>query len=286
MNTIEASIMARIGFMQGRLSPLINGKIQAFPWNYWKEEFKLSRDLCISLMEWTLDQDRLYENPLMSDEGRREIFSVMNEYGLKIPSVTGDCFMQAPFWKSSGSFRNILIASFQDVLYACGLIGIKFIVVPLVDNGRLESNSQVEDLVAYCNEINSTLKQLELKIVFESDMPPLELANFIDRFDPASYGLNYDIGNSASFGFDCNEEITSYGSRILNVHVKDRLLQGSTVPLGMGNAKFEYVFECLSKQAYRGNFILQTARACDESHSEVINVYRNLVAGWMKQYCV
>ena len=31
-----------IGFMQGRLSPLVNGKIQAFPWDYWRDEFSLA----------------------------------------------------------------------------------------------------------------------------------------------------------------------------------------------------------------------------------------------------
>ena len=29
---------ARIGFMQGRLSPQVDGKIQAFPWVHWRDE--------------------------------------------------------------------------------------------------------------------------------------------------------------------------------------------------------------------------------------------------------
>jgi hypothetical protein len=29
------------GIMQGRLSPLIQGKIQAFPEKYWQNEFKI-----------------------------------------------------------------------------------------------------------------------------------------------------------------------------------------------------------------------------------------------------
>ena len=30
--------LARIGLMQGRLSAMVDGKIQAFPWNEWHEE--------------------------------------------------------------------------------------------------------------------------------------------------------------------------------------------------------------------------------------------------------
>ena len=53
----------KIGFIQGRLSPIIDGKIQAFPWEHWKEEFPLAQQSGLRLLEWTLDDDRLYQNP-------------------------------------------------------------------------------------------------------------------------------------------------------------------------------------------------------------------------------
>ena len=34
----------KIGFMQGRLSPLVDGKIQAFPWDCWSEEFSVANE--------------------------------------------------------------------------------------------------------------------------------------------------------------------------------------------------------------------------------------------------
>ena len=30
-----------VGFMQGRLSPMVDGKIQAFPWGHWQEELRI-----------------------------------------------------------------------------------------------------------------------------------------------------------------------------------------------------------------------------------------------------
>ena len=97
--------MPEIGFMQGRMSPQVDGKIQAFPWVHWRDEFSLARQHKFSLMEWTLDQERLYENPLMTKDGRREIRVLGERYGVRIDSLTGDCFMQEPFFKQSGQAR-------------------------------------------------------------------------------------------------------------------------------------------------------------------------------------
>jgi hexulose-6-phosphate isomerase len=44
MNTL---INSRIGFMQGRLSPMIDGRIQSFPWDYWENEFSLAKEIGI-----------------------------------------------------------------------------------------------------------------------------------------------------------------------------------------------------------------------------------------------
>jgi hexulose-6-phosphate isomerase len=64
------------------------------------------------------------------------------------------------------------------------------------------------------------------------------------------------------------------------VHVKDRVLHGTTVPLGTGNAKFERVFAALRRAGYRGDFILQTARAADGKHAEALRRYRDMAEAW------
>src|SRR5215213_6217684 len=101
--------MARIGFMQGRLSPLVDGKIQAFPWAHWEQEFASAAKIGLPLVEWTLDQDRLRENPLMTEGGRARIRELTGSSGIRVESVTGDCFMQAPFFKARGEIRQALL---------------------------------------------------------------------------------------------------------------------------------------------------------------------------------
>ena len=274
----------RIGFMQGRLSPLVDGRIQAFPWNSWQEEFAEAEHFQFRLMEWTLDQERLYENPLLTTSGQIEINYLRQKHGVEIASLTGDCFMQSPFWKTEGPERTELKNNFRAVARACSAVGITIMVLPLVDNGRIETRAQEDVLVEALQREVGLLKVLGVKVGFESDFGPAELVRFIDRLDPALFGINYDIGNSASLGMNPAEEIGSYGHRIVNVHIKDRELGGTTVPLGNGSADFKTVFADLTRVGYRGNYILQTARAGDGEHAAVLCCYRDMVVNWIEQY--
>lgn len=275
---------SRIGFMQGRLSPLANGRIQAFPWGCWQAEFASAQRNGFSLMEWTLDQDRLYENPLLTSDGQAEIAALRNEHDIAIGSLTGDCFMQAPFWKASGEAGEQLQDDFCAVARACSVVGISMMVLPLVDNGSLTGRVEEDQLIDVLETHSGLLRELAVQVAFESDFVPAELARFIDRLDPALFGVNYDIGNSAGLGMKPADEIAAYGHRIVNVHIKDRMLGGTTVPLGTGNADFETVFAGLARVDYKGSYILQTARAQDGNHAGALCRYRDMASNWIAQH--
>ena len=272
--------MSGIGFMQGRLCEPVGGRIQAFPQDHWRDEFPLAQELGFPLIEWTLDREGLYENPVMSEAGRAEIRALCSKYGVGVLSLTGDCFMQAPFYKAAADQKRALFEDLKAVLQACAALGIRYVVVPLVDNGSLETGAQETELRQKLLELVATLRDFGVAIIFESDFEPQRLARFIASFPVAAFGVNYDIGNSAALGFDPAKEIASYGARILNVHVKDRLLGGTTVPLGSGNADFPTVFRALRRARYTGNFILQTARAADGNHAGALCRYRDMVRNW------
>jgi L-ribulose-5-phosphate 3-epimerase len=271
--------MNQIGFMQGRLSPQVDGKIQAFPWQHWRDEFPAAQQLGIPLMEWTLDHDRLAENPLMTAAGQAEINALSTTHGVRVGSLTGDIFMQMPFWRVTGAERAQRLAEFEQVAEACAAVGIRFIVVPLVDNGGMKTAEEESAVVEEFRVRAGWLKQRGLAVVFECDYPPAKLADFIARFPTGSFGVNYDIGNSAALGYDSAQEIAAYFPRILNVHIKDRLLGGTTVPLGTGNADLPGTLRDLTRRGYAGAYILQTARAADGDHAGALSRYRDLAAG-------
>ena len=274
--------LERIGFMQGRLSAMVDGKIQAFPWNEWREEFPRAVALGLPRIEWTIDQDRLRENPLTTAAGQKEILELSRHHALRPASLTGDCFMQAPFWKTDGETQKSLVADLDLVLASCSTLGIEFVVIPLVDNGRIENATQSEILLRVLLDRTASLSKQGVKIVFESDLPPAPLAKFIEAFPHEVFGINYDSGNSAALGYDSAEEISAYAPRILNVHVKDRLLGGATVPLGTGAADLAKAIRLIEQSGYRGQYVLQTARAADGDHAGVLARYRDMAVRWIK----
>ncbi len=269
--------------MQGRLCDRIDGKIQAFPWRDWELEFPRAQELGLTLLEWTLDQDRLYENPLTTAAGQARIRELSALHGVRVLSLTGDCFMQAPFYKVEGAEREALLKDLRAILDASQQVGIRYVLVPLVDNGSLQTPEHEAALLEGILPLRQRLADAGMKIVFESDFGPERLAAFIARLPQDAFGINYDIGNSAALGFSPAEEIGSYGRRIDNVHVKDRKLHGTTVPLGTGDADFPAAFGALRKAGYAGHFILQTARADDNDHAGALARYRDMTRAWWTQ---
>jgi len=269
-------MIMQIGFMQGRLSPTIDGKIQAFPVHNWKQEFVDAKQININLMEWTLDYCDLELNPLMLESGRDEIRRLSKIYEVQIPSVTGDCFMQSPFWKI-GKDAETLKQQFMQVSIACSKLNASTLVVPLVDKGKIENDDEESILVNFMLEKSDLLSKYKVKIAIETDYTPSKVRSLISRLPSETFGINYDMGNSASLGYDPVEEFKEYGSRIINVHVKDRVLGGSTVALQEGNVKFRKIFKLLKEYNYRGNLILQTARCKSGKHVEAIHKYKELV---------
>jgi hexulose-6-phosphate isomerase len=274
----------RLGYMQGRLVDPIDGKIQAFPQSQWRDEFPIAQQLDVRLMEWTLDDHRLEDNPLCTSAGQAEIRQLSARYGLRVSSITGDCFMQAPFWKSQGSEQSLLLKKLDITIAAAASLGAMHIVIPLVDNGHLDNAEQSHALHRLLIQRHATLQAQNVHIAFESDLAPTALRDFLEDFPADRFGINYDIGNSASLGYDPEQEMQAYAPRVTNVHVKDRKLGGTTVPLGTGAAKMKEVLQGLSDARYAGNFILQTARAADGDHVGTLARYLAWTLGHLEQY--
>ncbi len=276
--------MNSVGFMQGRLVDQIDGKIQAFPWKQWELEFPRGAALGLGAMEWTLDHTRLAENPFVTADGQEQIRALMAQYDVAVPSVTCDCCMQAPFWKCAGARRGELLTELDLVLRSAAELRVRFVVIPLVDNGGVENDEQRELLTLHLMARAPFLRHNDLQIIFETDYDPITYAWFMEQLPEDAFNINYDMGNSASLGFDPLEEFAAYGERIVNVHVKDRLRGGGTVALGAGAVDFDRVFAGLARQRYSGNFILQTARAADGAHESTLAEYLRMVTTLWRRY--
>ena len=261
------------GVMQGRLSKKIGNKIQAFPEKYWRTEFSKAKALGLKSIEWTLDCKNLEKNPILTKRGQSQIKQLSKKNLIKINSITGDCFMQNPFWEKKNNQK--LLNDLIKIIYSCKILGIKLLVVPLVDKGSIINKNDENNLLKSCKYVLKYLKDSNVKLIFESDFTPQRLKKFIKKFDKKYFGINYDVGNSAGLGYKIDDEFKFYGKYICNVHIKDRLKYGKTVRLGNGNANFLKLFKNLKKIKYNRELILQTARSKNDRHIEEIKINLN-----------
>ena len=246
--------------MQGRLLPKINGRYQAHPVDRWQDEFLIASDLGLSFIEFILDFDDFEANPLMSSDRCAEIFDLSQKTGILVKTVCADYFMEAPLHSSDKNTASTSRKVLEILISNASKIGVTDIVLPLVDQSSVSNPKLRERFTSMLKPLIKILEDTNINICLESDLPPVEFAELISNLDSNKITVNYDIGNSASLGYRPADEFLMYGRRISDVHIKDRIFGGSSVPLGDGDADFGAVLRCLAQVNYTGPLIMQAYR--------------------------
>jgi hexulose-6-phosphate isomerase len=245
------------------LSPRIDGKIQAYPANTWQKEFEIAKEIGYSGIEWIVEKP-LAINAMMSKSGMTEIKEIISKTGVKIDYVCADIFMQQPLVRMSQEIKEENKEILKDILINAKEVGAICVEIPFVDASSIKSESEINELISCMQEAFELSKEIGMQISLETDLNPTSFKELLERINLNHVQANYDIGNSASLGFDPVEEIDAIGSRILNVHIKDRKLGGTTVPLGTGDADIRLSLSRLSEINYLGGITIQAARGTDE----------------------
>lgn len=261
-----------LGVMQGRLSPQIGSKIQSFPKSFWKAEFFLAEAIRLECVEWTLDFEDIYENPIISNTS--SVLDIKMLTNISIPSLTYDVGMQKPLIVDGLiDFNQVELLGL--VLDKIKEVGVEILVLPLVDNSSIKNNNDLDLYITVLKEIAQKYLTPNLKIAIESDFPPNKLIKFINKIDTPFIGINYDTGNSSAIGFDFYEEMIFLKPKILNIHIKDRKLNGPTIAFGEGSAPLEKQVKYFKNELPNVNLILQPARS--ECGNDV-----GLIEGYLK----
>ena len=260
--------------MQGRLSKSLTGKIQEFPINTWEKEFELANKLGLRAIEWTLDYADFKLNPLFNLKEQPKIKSLQDQFSINIPSITLDCFVEAPFYK-----RNEITGLTSDtndllwIIENLQNVEVKILVLPIVAESGVFNKNYLSNLIKCLKAIEKDLAKTKKQIAIECEFDINSIAVLLSELNPDYFGINFDMGNSASLGHNPEEELTVCNGRILNIHIKDRLLAGHTVKLGNGAVNFQKIAQLLNDQGYAGNMILQAARDFKEDETKLIASY-------------
>ena len=253
-------MIKHLGIMQGRLLPKFKNRYQAHPLGYWKDEFTIAKEIGLSYIEFILDHNDYEKNPLMSDLGINEIENIIQKTGVGVRSICADIFMEAPLHSDNNFISNISKEILLKLIENSAKLGITDIVIPCVDQSTLKGEADQKRLIENLTEPINLANKRKINLSLETDLAPIPFLNLLNKLDAGVVKVNYDIGNSASLGFDIFEEFKLYGNRISDIHIKDRLLGGGSVVLGTGNANFKSFFEVFSTIDFKGPIVMQVYR--------------------------
>jgi hexulose-6-phosphate isomerase len=239
--------------MQGRLSPPVDGRIQAFPAGRWRDELASARAAGVSGVEWIYEVAREEYNPLGDDAGVVEVRAACVEHGVTLESLVADWFMDRPLLEDPSPRAEKL----RSLAARAAAAGIRRIVVPFVDASSLGGPGGAERLAPVIRDVADAV---DVELHLETDLAPGDFARLLERVDHPRVLANYDTGNSAALGYDPHEELAAYGDRIGSVHLKDRVRGGGSVTLGDGDADLPAVFSLLRARGWSRPLVLQVAR--------------------------
>lgn len=279
----------QIGIMQGRLTCPKGRGIQFFPFDNWENEFFVAQKIGLEEIEFIFDYDKYTQNPLWTKEGIEKIKELKKKTGVQVNAVCFDYFMRRPFYKADFE-EQLLIKKenteiLEKVLLAMRELGIGLIEIPLVDDSSLKNRLEKE---AFQKWLLGIVDKADTSIRFglETDLNPGDFLEYIKGFHNARIGANYDSGNSSGIGYDLYEEVTTLREHIFNIHIKDRVYQGTTVQLGTGSADFGRLFKGLSEIGYSHHFILQAARGDEGKEEDNISGQMKFVRKYIEKYNV
>jgi L-ribulose-5-phosphate 3-epimerase len=271
----------KMGIMQGRLSHSINNTIQAFPEKSWVKEFELGQKINLNSIEWIFDS--YIKNPIMNKQ-ISEINNYIRKCQVKVNSICADYFMINKLFNESEKNIKKNLEVLKELAINGKKIGAKIIEIPLVDSSSLKTEKNKKELVTNLKKVISEINDLGLIITLETDLPPKEFLNLLEMFEKNTVYANYDTGNSASLGYNVNEEFKILKGKIKNIHLKDRMFGGTTVPFGLGNTNFEEFFKTLKKSEYSGDLIIQGARIEGIEPEQNCLKYLNFIKEYLDKY--
>ncbi|HBF36347.1 MAG TPA: xylose isomerase [Firmicutes bacterium] len=246
--------------MQGRLLPKYQGRYQAHPVDYWQGEFQIAKKLGLSLIEFIFDFEQFEKNPLMHQSGLDEIRRLSEQTEVQVKTICADYLMEAPVHGECDLITAKSCELLCMLLKNAKQIGVTNIVIPCVDGSSFKNEQHMLQFAENICSVRDVAENVEINLALETDLPPKLFLAFLETLDSRIFTVNYDTGNSAALGYDPSEELTCYGKRISDIHLKDRLRNGNSVELGQGNTDFQKFFTALAQTEFSGPFIMQAFR--------------------------
>lgn len=249
---------AKFLLVQGRALKQVEESIQYFPDN-WKDEFPIMKELGFYGIEWIYDKKSELSNPILSELKREDMISTSIKYNIKLENIVFDWFLHHSLFINDEYLVRQKVEKFFSLINLSIKSGFKTIILPILEKNNMITSDKRNQFIEIINT-SSILDQNDIEIHLETNLPPDEELVLLEKLNQKKIKICFDVGNSASYGYDPNKVIKILGNRIGSVHIKDRKYNGPSVPLGTGNVNFQDVFKNLKLINFDGNYSFQIFR--------------------------
>ena len=246
--------------IQGRALPQTDNSIQNFPEN-WKKEFPIINNLGFDGIEWIYNKKSETTNPLLSSDGRKEMVELSSQYDVKLESIVLDWFLSYPLLVHDELSIDKKMDKLIHLINCSEEIGFKRIILPMLEKNEINSKNQKNAFKnVFEKDVLPYLDSKNIEIHLETSLSPNEENLLLNEINHEQIKICFDMGNSTCFGFEPTEVISTIGNHLGSVHIKDRMLNGPSVPLGKGSVDFYTVFKNLKKINFSGPYSFEVYR--------------------------
>jgi L-ribulose-5-phosphate 3-epimerase len=254
----KKTFFKHLGITQGRHLKKIKKKIQLFPDKKWKYELRLFNQTKLRYIEWVVSIDNYHQNPICLKNGFKIINQNLRKNRIKCRSVDLDFIVKEDPLNFPDEDIRFFLKKIKLIAHNSIKIGVKYLILPFLENSSPNNKARMNKLALLINKLREQTSK-KIFLLIETDLEPFKLQKFIKKMKNKVY-INYDIGNSASMNYDFEKE-KKYFEFVKNIHLKDRIKNGSTIRFGLGNANFIKIFKYLAKSKNKFDFTLQPARS-------------------------
>ncbi len=266
----------KFSFIQGRLLQTKNKDVlQCYPEDIesLKKEFYLAKKLDFDSLE--IFEPEFEENMkhIPSKIDTDFLLNLFFKNKLTLESCTFDPLLSI---NSAKTFENIC-NRFSNLIFKFRKTNLSKIILPFVSKACFRKNKFSKLFLDYALETTPN----NILLLIESN---LELKDFFDfniRFGDQNLSICYDTGNRYRKNINYKEDITSFGSLVQHVHIKDKSDANQNCVLGTGKVPFEEIIKTFKSKGinYSGTYVFECNRGIDpvQNHKTYKKFIKELV---------
>jgi len=202
------------------------------------------------------------DNPIWSQKGRKELKKLGILHGVEISSICLSILKNYGLANTDTKKRDFARRLVTRAIPVAADIGAKVLLLPFfAPAAEITSEEEISNTIKELKNCRSIAEDHGITLGLETTLSAKKILEIVEAVNSNYVKVYYDVGNAVGLGYDPAKELRELGSKIAQVHIKDKVIRGEKVVtckfLGEGNVDFVSVKKALKEIRYEGYLILE-----------------------------